>query len=97
MHINVTRHVPVQVDIVYAVHHMVVIVGSLMVEPNQPESWMAELLAAATERWRQRQKRRADPVAVDIPTGMILPKLPPGPASGVINDITGTFPAGSQM
>ena len=64
MHINVTRHGPYVVVDIKAnafVHHMVRnIVGSLMEvgAHNQPESWIAELLAAATERWRQQRQKR---------------------------------------
>lgn len=65
MHINVTRYgayVVVDIKANAFVHHMVRnIVGSLMEvgAGNQPESWMAELLAAKTGRsLRQRQKRK---------------------------------------
>ncbi len=64
MHINVTRHGPYVVVDIKAnafVHHMVRnIVGSLLEvgAHNQPESWIAELLAAGTERWRRQRRRR---------------------------------------
>ncbi|MCF3849995.1 tRNA pseudouridine(38-40) synthase TruA, partial [Salmonella enterica subsp. enterica serovar Weltevreden] len=84
MHINVTRHVPYVVVDIKAnafVHHMVRnIVGRLLevVAHNQPESWIAELLAAR-ERTLAAAPAKADGlygVAVDYPDRCDLPKPP---------------------
>ena len=87
MHINVTRHGPYVVVDIKAnafVHHMVRnIVGSLMEvgAHNQPESWIAELLAAK-DRTLAAATAKAEGlylVAVDYPDRYDLPKPPMGP------------------
>ena len=87
MHINVTRHGPYVVVDIKAnafVHHMVRnIVGSLMEvgAHNQPESWIAELLAAK-DRTLAAATAKAEGlylVAVDYPDRFDLPKPPMGP------------------
>ena len=87
MHINVTRHGPYVVVDIKAnafVHHMVRnIVGSLMEvgANNQPESWIAELLAAK-DRTLAAATAKAEGlylVAVDYPDRFDLPKPPMGP------------------
>lgn len=87
MHINVTRHGPYVVVDIKAnafVHHMVRnIVGSLLEvgAHNQPESWIAELLAAR-DRTLAAATAKAEGlylVAVDYPDRFDLPKPPMGP------------------
>ena len=87
MHINVTRHGPYVVVDIKAnafVHHMVRnIVGSLMEvgAHNQPERWIAELLAAK-DRTLAAATAKAEGlylVAVDYPDRYDLPKPPMGP------------------
>lgn len=87
MHINVTRYgayVVVDIKANAFVHHMVRnIVGSLMEvgAGNQPESWMAELLAAK-DRTLAAATAKAEGlylVSVDYPAHYDLPVLPMGP------------------
>ena len=87
MHINVTRYgayVVVDIKANAFVHHMVRnIVGSLMEvgANNQPESWIAELLAAK-DRTLAAATAKAEGlylVAVDYPDRFDLPKPPMGP------------------
>ena len=87
MHINVTRHgayVVVDIKANAFVHHMVRnIVGSLMEvgAHNQPESWIAELLAAKDRRLSAATAKAEGLylVAVDYPERFDLPKTPLGP------------------
>ncbi|ROP62960.1 tRNA pseudouridine38-40 synthase [Enterobacter sp. BIGb0383] len=87
MHINVERfgaYVVVDIKANAFVHHMVRnIVGSLMEvgAQNQPESWIAELLAAK-DRMLAAATARAEGlylVAVDYPSRFDLPVMPMGP------------------
>ena len=87
MHINVERfgaYVVVDIKANAFVHHMVRnIVGSLMEvgANNQPESWIAELLAAK-DRTLAAATAKAEGlylVAVDYPDRFDLPKPPMGP------------------
>ena len=87
MHLNVSRHgsyVVVDIKANAFVHHMVRnIVGSLMQVGcgNQPESWIAELLAAK-DRTLAAATARAEGlylVAVDYPEHFDLPRPPMGP------------------
>lgn len=87
MHINVERfgaYVVVDIKANAFVHHMVRnIVGSLMEvgAHNQPESWIAELLAAK-DRTLAAATAKAEGlylVAVDYPERFDLPKPPMGP------------------
>lgn len=87
MHLNVTRqgaYVIVDIKANAFVHHMVRnIVGSLMEIGcgNQPENWMAELLAAK-DRTLAAATARAEGlylVAVDYPPHFALPQPPVGP------------------
>lgn len=87
MHLNVTRHgayVVVDIKANAFVHHMVRnIVGSLMEIGcgNQPESWMAELLAAKDRKLAAATGRAEGLylVAVDYPARYALPRPPMGP------------------
>lgn len=87
MHINVQRYgayVVVDIKANAFVHHMVRnIVGSLMEvgANNQPESWIAELLAAK-DRTLAAATARAEGlylVSVDYPDRFNLPRAPMGP------------------
>ncbi len=87
MHINVTRHghyVVVDIKANAFVHHMVRnIVGSLMEigGGNQPESWMAELLAAK-DRNLAAATGKAEGlylVSVDYPEKFCVAQTPMGP------------------
>ncbi len=87
MHINVERfgaYIVVDIKANAFVHHMVRnIVGSLMEIGcgNQPESWMAELLAAK-DRTLAAATAKAEGlylVSVDYPAQFKLPKPPMGP------------------
>jgi tRNA pseudouridine38-40 synthase len=87
MHINVQRYgayVVVDIKANAFVHHMVRnIVGSLMEvgANNQPESWIAELLAAK-DRTLAAATARAEGlylVSVDYPDRFNLPRPPMGP------------------
>ena len=87
MHINVTRYgayIVVDIKANAFVHHMVRnIVGSLMEvgAGNQPESWIAELLAAK-DRTLAAATAKAEGlylVAVDYPAHFDLPSVPMGP------------------
>ena len=87
MHINVTRYgnyIVVDIKANAFVHHMVRnIVGSLMEvgSGNQPESWIAELLAAK-DRTLAAATAKAEGlylVAVDYPAHFELPAAPMGP------------------
>lgn len=102
MHINVTRHGPYVVVDIKAnafVHHMVRnIVGSLMEvgAHNQPESWIAELLAAK-DRTLAAATAKAEGlylVAVDYPDRYDL-RTANGPAisGGLTRIMLGTFQA----
>ncbi|MDU5849053.1 MAG: tRNA pseudouridine synthase A, partial [Cronobacter sakazakii] len=87
MHINVERfgaYIVVDIKANAFVHHMVRnIVGSLMEIGcgNQPESWIAELLAAK-DRTLAAATAKAEGlylVSVDYPAQFELPKPPMGP------------------
>ena len=87
MHLNVSRHgsyVVVDIKANAFVHHMVRnIVGSLLEIGcgNQPEGWMAELLAAK-DRTLAAATAKAEGlylVAVDYPEHFALPRPPMGP------------------
>ncbi|WP_230473025.1 tRNA pseudouridine(38-40) synthase TruA [Enterobacillus tribolii] len=86
-HLRVSRHgayVVVDIKANAFVHHMVRnIVGSLMEVGcgNQPETWIAELLAAR-DRTAAAATAKAEGlylVAVDYPAAFALPQTPPGP------------------
>lgn len=87
MHVNVTRHgayVVVDIKANAFVHHMVRnIVGSLMEVGcgNQPEGWIAELLAAKDRKLAAATGRAEGLylVAVDYPARYELPRPPMGP------------------
>ncbi len=87
MHLNVSRHgayVVVDIKANAFVHHMVRnIVGSLMEIGcgNQPESWMAELLAAKDRKLAAATAKAEGLylVSVDYPARFALPTPPMGP------------------
>ncbi|GLR10641.1 tRNA pseudouridine(38-40) synthase TruA [Mixta theicola] len=87
MHLNVSRHggyVVVDIKANAFVHHMVRnIVGSLLEIGcgNQPEGWMAELLAAKDRKLAAATAKAAGLylVAVDYPAHFALPRPPMGP------------------
>lgn len=87
MHLNVSRHggyVVVDIKANAFVHHMVRnIVGSLLEIGcgNQPEGWMAELLAAKDRKLAAATAKAEGLylVAVDYPAHFALPRPPMGP------------------
>ncbi|MDR7345470.1 MAG: tRNA pseudouridine(38-40) synthase TruA [Pantoea sp.] len=87
MHLNVSRHggyVVVDIKANAFVHHMVRnIVGSLLEIGcgNQPEGWMAELLAAKDRKLAAATAKAEGLylVAVDYPAQFALPRPPMGP------------------
>lgn len=101
MHINVTRYgayVVVDIKANAFVHHMVRnIVGSLMEvgAGNQPESWIAELLAAKTGRLPPQRKGGRIVSGVG---GLPGPLRPPGHADGpaVSGGLTGLLRANAN-